>query len=237
VRHNEWRRVAGFRVVLSWPSESYSEPPQRPRRGWAARLAGLAGTGLIVFGLTAVLVVFASQKHAPKPSASAAGATGAGRTLELRRSVPMSVSIPAISLQSSLLRLGDNANGSMQVPDLQTSSQFAAWYKYSVTPGQLGASVILGHVDSYGGPAVFFQLGAMRPGDAIDVTLADGVTAVFRVTGVREYLKSAYPASLIYDAHGFAALRLITCGGNFDYSTGHYLSSVVVFAALESWHR
>ncbi len=237
MRQSEWRRVAGFRVVLSWPSEGYSEPPRRPRRGWASRLAGLAGTGLIVFGLVAILVVFVSQQHAPKPSASAAGTTGVGQTIELRRSVPMSVSIPAISLQSSLLRLGNNPGGGMQVPDLQTSSQFAAWYKYSVTPGQLGASVILGHVDSYGGPAVFFRLGAMRPGDTVDVTLADGVTAVFRVTGVRTYLKSSYPSSLIYSARGYAGLRLITCGGDFDYSTGHYLSTVVVFAVLQSWHR
>ncbi|MGD0559445.1 MAG: class F sortase [Streptosporangiaceae bacterium] len=237
MRQSEWRRVAGFRVVLSWPSEGYSEPPRRPGRGWASRLAGLAGTGLIVFGLVAILVVFVSQKHAPKPSASAAGTTGVGRTIALRRSVPMSVSIPAISLQSSLLRLGNNPSGGMQVPDLQTSSQFAAWYKYSVTPGQLGASVILGHVDSYGGPAVFFRLGAIRPGDTIDVTLADGVTAVFRVTGVRTYPKSSYPSSLIYSAHGYSGLRLITCGGDFDYSTGHYLSSVVVFAVLQSWHH
>ena len=66
------------------------------------------------------------------------------------------------------------------------------------------------------------------------MTLADGVTAVFRVTGVREYAKSRFPARTIYGAPGFAALRLITCGGAFDYATGHYLSSTVVFASLAS---
>jgi sortase (surface protein transpeptidase) len=125
----------------------------------------------------------------------------------------------------------------MQVPNLNTQASEAAWYKYSVTPGEIGTSVIEGHVDSYRGAAVFFRLGTLRPGDHIDVTLADGITAVFRVTGVREYTKDEYPASIIYGASDYAALRVITCGGAFDYATGHYLSSVVVFASLVSSAR
>jgi sortase (surface protein transpeptidase) len=89
-------------------------------------------------------------------------------------------------------------------------------------------------VDSYQGAAVFFRLGALRPGDSIDVTLANGTTAVFRVTGVRQYAKTRYPAKAIYGATGFPALRLITCGGTFDYTTRSYLSSTVVFASLTS---
>jgi sortase (surface protein transpeptidase) len=108
----------------------------------------------------------------------------------------------------------------------------AAWYKYSATPGQIGASVIEGHVDSQTGPAVFFRLGALRPGDTIAVTLADGVTAVFKVSGVREYRKDNFPDRLVYGKTNYAALRLVTCGGAFDYATGHYLSSTVVFATL-----
>lgn len=231
---SEWRRVAGMRVVLSWPSDGFSQPPQRPRGGLGARVLTLAGVTLTCFGLIAIVVVFVSQVHAPRPSSSAAGTTGADRTLELSRSVPESISIPAIGVDTTLLRLGDSAGGSMAVPDLATSDQLAAWYKYSPTPGQLGASVIVGHVDGYSRPAVFFRLGALVPGDMIDVGLRDGVTAVFRVTGVRIYLKSAYPANVIYTARGYAGLRLITCGGGFDYTTGHYLSSVVVFAALAS---
>jgi sortase (surface protein transpeptidase) len=95
--------------------------------------------------------------------------------------------------------------------------------------------VIEGHVDTYEGPAVFFRLGALRPGEQIDVTLADGITAVFRVTGVREYRKSNFPAKTIYGPTGYAALHLITCGGAFDYAAGHYLSSTVVFATLASY--
>ena len=90
----------------------------------------------------------------------------------------------------------------------------------------------MGHVDSAQGPAVFFRLGGLRRGDRVDVKLANGVTAVFRVTGVREYRKSRFPAKAIYRATDFAALRLITCGGAFDSATGNYLSSTVVFASL-----
>jgi hypothetical protein len=237
VGQSEWRRIAGLRVVRSWPTDGYSQPPRKHRHGLGARILSFAGIMLTGFGVIAIVVVLFSQVHAPRPSSSAAGTTGSRGSLELSRSVPVSISIPAIGVDTTLLRLGDSSDGSMAVPDLATSDQLADWYKYSPTPGQLGASVILGHLDGYSRPAVFFRLGALVPGDRIDVGLTDGVTAVFRVTGVRTYLKDSYPASLIYTAHGYAGLRLITCGGDFDYSTGHYLSSVVVFAVLESSHR
>ena len=226
-----WPRIAGFRVVASWPEGGYARPP-RPI-GPLAQLAGVLGVLLILAGTGVVGVVFLSQRHAPQPSAGAAGAIGAaGHGPSLRRSMPVSVAIPAIGVTSKLLHLGLNADGTIQVPSLVTSANKAAWYKYSATPGQIGASVIEGHVDSDQGPAVFYRLGALRPGDTIDVTLADGVTAIFRVNGVREYTKSKFPSKAIYGATNYAALRLITCGGVFDYATGHYLSSTVVFASL-----
>ena len=226
-----WPRIAGFRVVASWPEGGYARPP-RAISPWA-QLAGVLGALLILAGTGAVGVVFLSQRHAPQPSAGAAGdiAPG-GHGPSLRRSVPVSVDIPSIGVTSRLLHLGLNADGTIQVPSVVTSANKAAWYKYSATPGQIGASIIEGHVDSDQGPAVFYRLGALRPGDTIDVTLADGVTAIFRVTGVREYTKSKFPAKAIYGATDYAALRLITCGGVFDYATGHYLSSTVVFASL-----
>jgi Sortase domain len=229
----KWPRIAGFRVVASWPEDGYARPP-RPVSPWA-QLAGIFGVLLVLAGTGTVGVVFLSQHHAPQPSAAAAGAIGpASHGPSLRRSVPVSVDIPAIGVTSRLLHLGLNADGTIQVPSLVTHAGEAAWYKYSATPGQIGASVIEGHVDSYQGPAVFYRLGALRPGDTIDVTLADGVMAIFRVTGVRQYVKTHFPAKAIYGATNYAALRLITCGGVFDYATGHYLSSTVVFASLAS---
>ena len=234
-----WRRIAGFRVVMSWPESDYSSgPPQVAPPKPRARFAGILGTVLVLGGLAAVGFAIASQVHAPQPSASAAGATRAnGRGPALPRSVPVSVDIPAIGVHSRLLDLGLNPDGTLQVPSLDTAADEAAWYKYSATPGEIGASVIEGHVDSYQGPAVFFRLGALRPGDTIDVTLANGDTAIFRVTGVREYAKDKFPDSLIYGPQQYAALRLITCGGDFDSATGHYLSSTVVFASLTTSRR
>ena len=243
----EWRRIAGLRVVMYWPESGYAALPGEPRTPapggrtpgrLRARLAGMAGVLLIAGGGGAVGVALATQQHAPQPSLAAAGNIGppAFRVhgLSLSRSVPVSVAIPAIGVNSRLLHLGVDADGVIAVPSLDTEANEAAWFKYSATPGQIGASVIDGHLDSLGGPAVFFRLGALRPGDTVDVSLADGVTAVFRITGVRQYRKTNFPAKAIYGATDYAALRLITCGGTFDYATGHYLSSTVVFAILIS---
>lgn len=228
-------RIAGLRVVMTWPDSQFA-PPQPPRGRSRARLAGFAGVSLIAGGAAVIAAAVLAQQHAPAPAASSAGTTGAGSATgaTLHASSPVSVAIPAIGVQSKLLHLGLNRDGTIAVPSLATSANEAAWYKYSVTPGQPGTAVIEGHVDSYQGPAVFFRLGALRPGNQVDVTLADGITAVFRVTGVREYAKDKFPANIIYAPSDYAALRLITCGGDFDAATGHYLSSVVVFASLSA---
>jgi Sortase domain len=235
---SRWPRIGGLRVVMSWPDSQFAPPPALPGRA-KIRLAGLAGTALLLGGAAAIGVAVLAQQHAPSPTPAAAGTVGPAAPKEpsLRRSAPVSVAIPAIGVRSPLLRLGLNPDGTIQVPNLATSADEAAWYKYSVTPGQIGAAVIEGHVDSQVGPAVFFRLGAVHPGDRIDVTLADGMTAVFRVTGVREYTKANFPTKMIYGPTNYASLRVVTCGGTFDYATGHYLSSVVVFASLVSSGR
>jgi hypothetical protein len=230
---SRWPRIGGLRVVMSWPDSQFAPAPVRPGRG-RIRLAGFAGTTLLVGGAAAIGVAVLAQQHAPSPAPAAAGTVGPAAPKEpsLPRSAPVSVAIPAIGVRSPLLRLGLNPDGTIQVPDLSTSADEAAWYKYSVTPGQIGTAVIEGHVDSEVGPAVFFRLGALHPGEDIYVTLADGMTAVFRVTGVREYTKVDFPTEMIYGPTKYAALRVVTCGGAFDDGTGHYLSSVVVFASL-----
>jgi sortase family protein len=203
------------------------------------RVAGIAGALLLVGGAVTIAVAMLAQQHAPQPAAGAAGVVGPATANgpSLSRSLPVFVDIPAIGVHSKLLHLGVNADGSIEVPSVATSASKAAWYKYSATPGQIGSAVIEGHVDSHHGPAVFFRLGALRPGDHIDVTLADGIIGIFRVTGVREYAKSKFPARIIYGATDYAALRLITCGGAFDYATGHYRSSTVVFASLDGYRK
>jgi hypothetical protein len=166
----------------------------------------------------------------PPPPAAAKSAPG---TAALPRSRPVSLAIPAIGVRTSLIDLGLGPDRTLQVPPLtQAGVREAGWYDLGPAPGQLGPAVIAGHVDSYQGPGVFFRLGALRPGDQIYVTRADGTVAVFLVDAVDEYSKESFPTQQVYGPVDYAGLRVITCGGQFDYQTHHYLSNIVIYAAL-----
>jgi hypothetical protein len=221
---------------------------ERQPSAWR-QIIGLAGVLFLIGGGSMLGVAASAQQHAPQPASSAAGTIGPAGTdstagtrqpsagsgaFPLPRSEPVSIDIPAIRVQSDLLHLGLNSNGTLQVPPLLAQPSQAAWYKYSSTPGQIGPSVIEGHIDTYRGPAVFFRLGALHPGDQVDVTLANGTVTTFRVTGVRSYPKTSWPWHVVFGSTNYPALRLITCGGTFDYSTRQYLSNTVVFASLIS---
>jgi sortase (surface protein transpeptidase) len=145
------------------------------------------------------------------------------------RSRPVHLSIPIIGVSVPLSALTLNKNGSVNVP---TNFSVPGWYNGDRSPGQKGSAVILGHVDNTHGPAVFFYLDKLKLGNRVDVTLADGRKLVFAVIGVRMYKKSNFPDKLVYGSRTYPALQLVTCGGIFDPSTGHYLSNIVVFTAL-----
>lgn len=152
----------------------------------------------------------------------------------LPRSAPVRLDIPNLQVSSDLLQLGLNPDQTMQVPPLAKNAP-AGWYKHSPTPGQLGPSVLLGHLDSAEhGPGVFFKLGALRPGDTLTVTRSDNTVAVFRTDRVVSYRKDKFPTLEVYGNTDSAQLRLITCGGKFDPSSGAYESNVVAFATLVS---
>jgi LPXTG-site transpeptidase (sortase) family protein len=144
---------------------------------------------------------------------------------------PTALEIPAIGVKTPLIRLGLTRAGTLQVP---SSTAVAGWYTGSPRPGATGAAVIAGHIDSYLGPGVFFRLRELKAGSLIFVRRRDGSLAVFRVTAVRTFLKKKFPTADVYGPVPNAQLRLITCGGTFDPSTGHYLSNVIVFAVLAS---
>jgi sortase (surface protein transpeptidase) len=152
--------------------------------------------------------------------------------------VPVSLDVPRIGIHNAnLVHLGLGKDGSIQVPPVGANSP-AGWFRNSPTPGQLGPSVILGHVDSAtAGPAIFYRLGTLRPGDVASITRADHTVAVFRVDSVEEYAKSAFPTLQVFGSTDHAALRLITCGGKFNPAKASYESNVVVYAHLASSHR
>jgi sortase (surface protein transpeptidase) len=145
------------------------------------------------------------------------------------RSRPVHLSIPIIGLSVRVSVVNLNKNGTVNVP---TNFAVPAWNNGDRSPGQKGSAVILGHVDNYHGPAVFFYLDKLKLGNRVDVTLADGRKLVFAVIGERMYKKTNFPDKLVYGARNYPALQLVTCGGIFDSSTGHYLSNIVVFTAL-----
>ena len=172
--------------------------------------------------------VASSSPHARKIAEKVRGVGEVGLT----RSVPVSLQIPALGIMARLTSLGLNPDATVQVP---SEWQVPGWYRFGPTPGQLGAAVILGHVDSVSGPAVFFRLGALRPGETVNVTLTDGVVAHFVVDAVDIYPKKSFPARSVYGASpGRATLQLVTCTGEFDASTHHYLSNLVVYTSLSS---
>jgi sortase (surface protein transpeptidase) len=142
---------------------------------------------------------------------------------------PVRLVIPAIGVSTRLIRLGLSAQRTMQVPP---TPYVAGWFTGSPRPGAMGPSVIAGHIDSYRGPGVFFRLGDMRPGERAYVIGANRTVAIFKVTAVRTYAKSRFPRAKVYGPAPAAELRLITCGGSFDYTTRQYLSNVVVYAVL-----
>ena len=145
------------------------------------------------------------------------------------RSRPVHLSIPTLGVSVSVGVLGLNRDRTVQVP---TNFAQPGWYKFGPSPGQLGSAVILGHVDNIHGPAVFYRIAQLRPGNLVTVTEANHKKLTFSVIGVRMYLKSKFPAYLVYGPHRYAALQLVSCGGVFDRKTGHYLSNIVVFTAL-----
>ena len=151
--------------------------------------------------------------------------------LVLPESDPVAVSIPRIGARSTLVDLGLDTDGAMEVPEDRAS---AGWFSRGPAPGALGPAVIAGHVTMDGAPGVFHRLGTMRRGDQVTVTRKDGKTAVFTVSRVAQFSKSQFPSREVYGPIDHAGLRLITCGGSFDSAKHSYLDNVVVFARLEA---
>lgn len=178
--------------------------------------------------------VTSSSSPAPRPASRGTGAAKpANRVVGpvLRPSTPVALSIPAIGVRSPVRRLGQAADGSVQVPAPGRYYDQVGWYRFSPTPGSLGPSVIVGHVDSAAnGPSVFWRLGSLHPRDLVRIRRADGSVAIFAVDDVRRFPKTQFPSHLVYGNTSNAALRLITCGGPIE--GGHYRDNVVVRASL-----
>jgi sortase (surface protein transpeptidase) len=208
----------------------------------AARLvAALAGAALAATGTVAVGAALhdpggppqpptvadetPAAEHRPADDKPAADAGVRG----LPYSRPLRLSIPSIGVVTDLEYLEVDDDGVMEVPD---DPSRAGWFSPSPAPGVPGAAVIAGHVTWDREPAVFFDLGRLRPGDTVKVDRADGTTASFVVRRTRTFPKDAFPTRAVYRQIDYPGLRLITCGGRYDFQTGSYDANVIVWARL-----
>jgi sortase (surface protein transpeptidase) len=190
-------------------------------------LVGGGATGLVLASQTGrPAVPLGTPTLVPVPLGRVAAAPGPSIH---RVPAPTGLIIPSIGVRSGLVRLGLTSTGALQVP---ATASVAGWYTGSSRPGAVGAAVIVGHIDSETAPGVFFRLRLLRRGRLVYVRRADGSLAVFRVTAVRSYAKDDFPTVAVYGPAPTAQLRLITCGGEFDFATGHYLSNLIVYASL-----
>jgi hypothetical protein len=188
----------------------------------------VAAAGDIPLSAADISVTPPVSTDAATPSSSAPAARVAAGALS--RSLPVSVQVPSIGVDSTLLSRGLNPDKTVEVPK---DFSKAGWYHNGPTPGEMGSSVILGHIDSArDGPAVFFKLAKLTPGDQVLVKRTDGKTATFTVDARRQYPKAQFPAKEVYGPVDYPGLRLITCGGQFDSNARSYLDNIVIYAHL-----
>jgi len=205
-----------------------SPPPPAPPQALGTIPAAMTGPGTGAVNPATLAGAHDSQTgtgSAPPPSATPPPAPPFG----LAPSPPVSVRASVVGIDSVVSQVGLNKDGTIEVP---TSYDKAAWYRLGPTPGELGPAVIIGHVDSYKGPGVFFNLGDIRPSQVIDITRTDHSVAHFRVDAIDSYPKDLFPTEAVYGPVNYAGLRLITCGGAFDEKTRNYENNTVVYATL-----
>jgi len=227
----------------------------KPLVSGLAVLVGLLGTGLLVYAFTqpssapqptsgpvdaekSSRPALQSQPPAAGKQSSAGGKRAGVEDLivgpVLPAAEPSSVSIPRLHVGSRLVQLGRDDRGAMEVP---VDPATAGWYRLGPTPGELGPAVIAGHVTWNQAPGIFFRLAQLRGGDLVEVAREDHRVAVFEVTHVARFEKSKFPTRAVFGGVDYAALRLITCGGEYDSSAHRYRDNVVAFARLVSDHR
>lgn len=200
--------------------------------------------GLVLRGVAAMLLLAGCSASAAADGGDGRDAGAAGTaTRTTRASVavreftsvrrpehvppPTSIAIPAIGVSSDLQRLGRNPDGTIEVPD---SWHRAGWYRQGPRPGQVGPAVILGHVDSREGPAIFYRADELGRGDQVVIGRADGSEVSFVVQRIERHNKARFPTHDVYLPTLQPTLRLVTCGGPFDTAAGHYRDNIVVFA-------
>jgi sortase (surface protein transpeptidase) len=227
---------------------THADSTPSARHRWGRYLLPAVILVLTTVGVTAIGRGALQGPDEPARSVAAAGTPSSatasaqpGRTRSgdlttgplMTTSAPTQISIPALNEAAPVIGLGLQADGSMQVPD---DARTVGWYTKAPTPGALGPAILAGHVDYKKRPGTFARLAELKTGDSIDVQRRDGSMAMFAVTKIERYPKDKFPSTAVYGPIDHAGLRLITCGGDFDDTTGHYEDNIVVYATLRMAH-
>jgi sortase (surface protein transpeptidase) len=237
------------------PRPAPSVPSSRRRRSLVV-LALVAGIALVFWGTLRLTVLGAGPNNyadrfpplaTALPSAAASGnARGDGAVVPAgatptkaapppnpldfgQRIAPARLVIPEIGVNAPVGKMGLDSTGALEVPKAWADT---GWYGGGPAPGQTGPAVIVGHYDSTTGPAVFYRVPALKAGQKIDVKLVDGRTLEFAVDSLVMVSKATFPTEEVYGPTTRPELRIITCGGSFNYTTHHYLDNVIVYAHL-----
>ncbi|MFE9400306.1 class F sortase [Streptomyces sp. NPDC006530] len=151
----------------------------------------------------------------------------------LKGATPQRVEIPSIGVTAPVVPRGLDSGGAVDPPPYAQAGT-VGWFGGGTRPGEAGAALLVGHVDTESRPAVFYGLSAVRPGQRVKVTGADGTVAEFTIDDVQVFPRSHFDAAQVYGPRqrGRAELRLITCGGTYDRTTKSYTANVVVSAYL-----
>jgi hypothetical protein len=189
--------------------------------GCSSGPSGSPGTTSAPPATTAVAV----HADAPSPDAPSPGATAVEKAAP-----PVSLSIASVGISTSLMSLGLNPDGSVEVPPAD-KGMTAGWYSGGPVPGAVGPAVVIGHNDTRYGRAVFHDLRKIAKGADITVTDSRGKAMHFTVTATESVSKKSFPTAQVYGPTSARALRLITCDGDFD-ANGHPVNNLIVFATL-----
>ncbi|MEU2671120.1 class F sortase [Streptomyces sp. NPDC007164] len=169
-----------------------------------------------------------SSRTAAVGTPAQAGSTGAGKSDDAPATAPVRIRIPSLGIDSELMRLGLNQDGTVEVPPAE-KGMTAGWYTGGAAPGERGAAVVIGHNDTRFGKAVFHDLKKITAGADIAVHNDRGAELHFRVTATETVSKKAFPTEKVYGSTGARTLRLITCDGTFD-AQGHPVDNLIVYA-------
>ena len=142
--------------------------------------------------------------------------------------IPMAIVVEAAGIDAEVETL-NIVNGQMEDP---TGPWVVSWYQQSAALGEIGNVMLAGHVDYWGvGPSVFYNVRDLVEGDRIDLTGENGdvfsYDVVWNETFALEELVSGTMAEIVAPSED-QIVTLFTCGGEFDYVNGEYLSRTLI---------